>query len=92
MTSNADRDIQFVYSDDWLFVYVDGSLIYENHATDVEPEWLLEQLGFKPKVSMIRSEFFRDSGVYERRGVEQNTLSDTMREKFNTYLSWGDVV
>lgn len=30
---------------DWMVVYVDGKKVFEHHPSDLEVDWLLEQLG-----------------------------------------------
>ena len=62
-------DITLAHADDWVGIYKDGKLIYEDH--DIEPERLLKLFGIETKSRWVDDEWIcYDSGGHLPADIE----------------------
>lgn len=78
-------DVIFVYSEDWLKVYINDKCVYSNHPGDLEPEVLLGYIGIMCQSVGIRENAMRDIDRDMRPFSEVKSI-------INKNVDWGDPI
>ena len=81
-----DKDIVLVYSEDWMMLYIDGKMVFQDHS--IEPEDLLTILGIPYKLTGLRFTAYQD-GEWDKVSDRRTSLAES-RDFIMRHKEYGD--